>query len=167
MRKTFVFVSLLCVFLVTEPSAGNDEAFEKQLLDRHNVLRAKHGVAHLTWSKEIQRYAQEWAEINARDDRMHHRPRNKYGENIFWMSGGRPTGDYVVDAWYSEIKYYNFNKPGFNYKTGHFTQVVWKDSTKLGCGKAKSRRGGIYVVCNYSPAGNFMGSFRQNVPRLK
>lgn len=26
--------------------------------------------------------------------------------------------------WYSEVEHYNFNKPGFNGKTGHFTQVI-------------------------------------------
>lgn len=28
---------------------------------------------------------------------------------------------------------------------------------------ARNRNGEVYVVCNYNPAGNFLGSFRENV----
>lgn len=48
-------------------------------------------------------------------------------------------------------------------KTGHFTQVIWRDSTELGVGMARNRNGEVYVVCNYNPAGNFLGSFTENV----
>lgn len=51
-------------------------------------------------------------------------------------------------------------------KTGHFTQVVWRDSSELGVGMARNRNGEVYVVCNYNPAGNFLGSFVDNVPPL-
>ncbi|EEC02687.1 conserved hypothetical protein, partial [Ixodes scapularis] len=73
----------------------------------------------------------------------------------------------VVKAWYDEIKDYNFNNGGFSGATGHFTQVVWKNSTKLGCGWARSHRNNIYVVCNYSPPGNYMDKFKENVLRPK
>ena len=67
---------------------------------------------------------------------------------------------------YNEIKYYNFNRGGFSSRTGHFTQVVWKGSTKLGVGIA-TRGSMVVVVARYSPAGNFMGRFAQNVFRQK
>ena len=57
---------------------------------------------------------------------------------------------------------YDFSRPGFDLKTGHFTQVVWKDTRQLGCGVAMCDGGEIWV-CNYSPPGNFVRSFRQNV----
>lgn len=96
---------------------------------------------------------------------MRHRQPNKYGENIYWISGGSPSGESVTDSWYGEIKDYNFARPGFGMKTGHFTQVVWKDSKEIGCGVAKSRRGGTYVVCNYNPPGNYQGRFPTNVTK--
>lgn len=46
--------------------------------------------------------------------------------------------------------------------TGHFTQVVWKATKRLGCGQA-----GKFVVCNYYPAGNVQGQFRDNVAPAK
>lgn len=42
---------------------------------------------------------------------------------------------------------------------GHFTQVVWKDSTKVGCATVKCPAGTVlsfpswYTVCNYNPQG--------------
>jgi len=60
---------------------------------------------------------------------------------------------------------YNYNG-GFQYSTGHFTQVVWKGSTKLGVGYAFGDGGReIYVVAQYTPPGNYMGQFGSNVLR--
>lgn len=47
---------------------------------------------------------------------------------------------------------------------GHFTQVVWKDCTKIGSGVAKYKNK-IFVVTNYSPAGNVENMYLKNVPR--
>jgi len=55
--------------------------------------------------------------------------------------------------WYDEIKDTDGGSglvKDFNYKTGHYTQVVWKDSTDLGCGGYKG-----LTVCMYGPGGNF------------
>lgn len=64
--------------------------------------------------------------------------------------------------WYDEVKTYDYNKPGFSLQTGHFTQVVWKGSTKLGFGSAKV---GDYTanVGLYSPPGNMLDDFKGNV----
>ena len=50
---------------------------------------------------------------------------------------------------------------------GHFTQVVWKNSKKLGIGKAKNKNGKTIVVANYEPAGNWIGQYKDNVPAPK
>lgn len=64
---------------------------------------------------------------------------------------------------YAEEAQHQYGKEPTTLKTGHFTQVVWKDSTELGVGMARNRNGEVYVVCNYNPAGNFLGSFTENV----
>jgi ves G 5 allergen, putative len=46
---------------------------------------------------------------------------------------------------------------------GHFTQLVWKTSKKLGIGQAKGASGNVYVVANYYPPGNIIGEFGSNV----
>lgn len=147
--------------------AETGDAFQASVVNRHNTLRAKHGAPALQWNADVAKVAQNWADTIARSDQMKHRQPNKYGENIFWMSGGQVTGEMVTNSWYNEIKDYNYSRPGFSMKTGHFTQVVWKDSTQIGCGLAKSRRGGTYVVCNYNPPGNYQGRFPANVLKPK
>jgi hypothetical protein len=73
-------------------------------------------------------------------------------------------GAEATDAWYNEIKLYNFYRPGFSMDTGHFTQVVWKGSQKVGVGFAITGDGkSLYVVAQYSPPGNYQGQFGQNV----
>lgn len=167
MSKSVLSIIVLSFLFLTASYAEVSKSFKKSLLSEHNVLRKKHSAPPMKWNNDIRKYAQEWAEKNAKANRMFHRKTHKYGENIYWISRGAPSGKSVVRAWYSEIKDYHFSKPGFSYKTGHFTQVVWKSSVELGCGSAKSRSGGLFVVCNYSPPGNYMRRFRKNVLRAK
>jgi glioma pathogenesis-related protein 2 len=98
------------------------------------------------------------------------------GENIYASYTTESTldpttlGEAAVKEWYDEIKDYNYANPGFSSETGHFTQVVWKGSTKLGCGAAQgtatiegNKYNAFYVVCQYAPAGNVQGQFPDNV----
>lgn len=71
----------------------------------------------------------------------------------------------MTDAWYNEL-----NDPGYTYGdefsegTGHFTQLVWASSERIGCGIGMNDRGtGFYGVANYDPAGNYEGQFKDNV----
>ena len=58
---------------------------------------------------------------------------------------------------------YDFTKGGHQPRTGHFTQVVWKNSKELGMARAKSSNGSVYVVARYCPAGNDLNAFKANV----
>ena len=73
------------------------------------------------------------------------------------------TGQRAVDMWYEEIKDYSFGNPGFASGTGHFTQVVWIGSQEMGVAKASNANGTQFVVARYSPAGNVLGRFPENV----
>ena len=76
------------------------------------------------------------------------------------------VGEAATDAWYNEIKYYDFKKSEFSAETGHFTQVIWKESTKMGVGYAKGRNGAkhtLYVVAQYTLPGNVEEAFSENV----
>jgi glioma pathogenesis-related protein 2 len=164
MKKLIIFI-LITGFACT--ILADNSTFENEILKRHNQYRKKHGVAKLEWNDSIASYAQQWAHTLARENRMRHRGQRKYGENIYWRSGGSVNGKMPVDSWYREIKDYNFKRQGFSSRTGHFTQVVWKNTTEIGCGKSVSSSGGIFVVCNYNPPGNFMGRFEKNVLPLE
>lgn len=156
-----IFICLLCSFLGVS-SAASAKSFEKEVLDAHNSYRARHNAPPLQLNDKLSNLATDWAKYLLANNRMEHRKNSGYGENIYMASGGNLAGTDAVRSWYNEIKYYNWNHPSFQMNTGHFTQVVWKSSKKLGVGFA--RRGNtIYVVCNYDPPGNYMNQFQQNV----
>eukprot|EP00775_Hariotina_reticulata_P005869 gene5869-6110_t len=97
------------------------------------------------------------------------------GENLYATSDvnvGTPFALMnAVDLWYKEISQYNFNAGQFSGATGHFTQLVWKASNQVGCAAQVCSQGiggtswsqGIFVVCRYTPPGNVIGRFRENV----
>ena len=139
---------------------------------------------------QLSAYAEEWAKKLAREDTFEHRTNQELGENLYcsWSSNPKAKcpGDKPVDSWYSEIKKYSFGAEPtnlssgkirnqwfvisflfWNFSTGHFTQVVWKNSKKLGIAKAKNKNGKTIVVANYEPAGNWIGQYKDNVPPPK
>jgi uncharacterized protein YkwD len=137
----------------------------------HNTYRTKHQSPNVTIDDTLNQSAQTWAQTIAAKGDLEHSTGSGVGENIYWAGGSSTNlGSAAVQDWYSEIKDYDYNNPGFSSDTGHFTQVVWKGSTKVGCGAAPgpatingTKYDGFYVVCQYSPAGNVEGQFPNNV----
>ncbi|XP_053551401.1 Golgi-associated plant pathogenesis-related protein 1-like [Bombina bombina] len=148
-----------------EPQSVNMAQFENDFLSAHNAYRKRHGSPPLQLSRELSNSAQQWANYLLSIRTMKHSG-SGYGENIYYAYGFKELkGQQPVDSWYNEIQYYNFSQPGFAMNTGHFTQVVWKDSKLLGVGVATDGKGLFYCVGQYSPAGNVMspGYFERNV----
>lgn len=149
---------------------GTQGDFEQDFLNAHNIYRSRHGVPALKLDKKLCKFSAEWAKNLADRNVLEHRKNSPYGENIYCMYSSDPNftinGYAPVDTWYEEITLHPFGKEPSNLKSGHFTQVVWKNSEYLGVGVAKNRHNKVYVVANYSPAGNFVGDYVQNVPPL-
>jgi len=136
----------------------------EQLLQLHNKARAEVGAGPLSWSKNLAVYAQKWAvHLALTTCGLEHRPetgewRQEHGENLFLGTADYYGAADAVGAWVSEKKYY---KGGILtssnwHASGHYTQVVWKDTKQVGCAKIACK-GNIIVVCNYDPPGNFLG----------
>jgi uncharacterized protein YkwD len=152
-------------------------ALRSAAVSQHNTYRATHKSPNITLSDSLNSSAQAWAENLASSGQFQHSTnRNNVGENLYASytteTSIDPTtlGNKAVSDWYSEIKDYNYASPGFSSDTGHFTQVVWKGSTQLGCGAAQgtatiegTKYNAFYVVCQYAPAGNVQGQFPDNV----
>jgi len=142
-------------------------------LDKHNEYRQTHGASPLTWDDTLAQKALEWAN-GCKWEHSNFGSQYGYGENLY-AGTGTFDGAHAVKGWYDEITDpgYNFNNPGFyqNPGTGHFTQVVWKGTTKVGCAVTTCNPlqplglNGFYFVCEYSPAGNVQGQFPTNVLR--
>ena len=142
------------------------------VLQAHNRVRSKHGLKPLVWSDKLASYSQQWANHLCRTGKctMVHRPGTPpYGENLYWASPviwttgekavQNTTIKEVVKVWADEEDWYDYGsnscEPGK--QCGHYTQMVWKSTTKVGCafkvGKDKSQS----WVCSYDPPGNFTG----------
>ena len=141
-----------------------------ELVRYHNKVRDEVGVGPVKWSPALARFAQEWADEVARTGKIGHRPgegefAQKYGENIAWGSGGGYDVLTAARSWYEEKESYTPGTPiprDFrDFKAGHYTQMVWKDTTEIGAGKAViqagDQKGSLFVVCNYNPRGNMIG----------
>ncbi|XP_072745189.1 uncharacterized protein [Anoplolepis gracilipes] len=147
--------------------SGPPKEFINVCLDTHNFYRSRHGAPPLRLSKQLCKTSQDWANILAARGRLEHRANIDYGENLYCMWSSNPKtivgGEEPVNEWYAEETQHQYGKEPTTLKTGHFTQVIWRDSIELGVGMARNRNGEVYVVCNYNPAGNFLGSFTENV----
>jgi len=98
-----------------------------------------------------------------------HSQANDFGENVFWASPAQYSDGFteiqqltptqVVDDWGSEKNDYNYpsNSCAVGKMCGHYTQIVWKSTTEVGCGKALCPDNSQVWVCSYEPAGNYVG----------
>jgi uncharacterized protein YkwD len=143
-------------------SAAVPEAL-RGLVEAHNARRAAHCAPPLAWSTAVAAVAQRHADqLRAGGCNLIHSS-GPYGENLFGASpAGGATAAAVVDSWYGEVARYSFARPGFSMETGHFTQVVWRGTTRLGCGVARCADSEVWV-CNYDGPGNVEGQFPDNV----
>lgn len=143
-------------------TAAGSSPLEDALLDAHNQYRSDVGVAPLTWSDTVAASAQAWADRLAATDSFEHSA-SGYGENIWKGTTGAYSPADMVDSWGSEQEFFIPNAPFPNLSTtgswfdvGHYTQIVWADTTQVGCGLATGN-GWDVLVCQYDPPGNFRG----------
>jgi len=145
-------------------AGGSDESIAGEILSAHNRARAgvepapTSPIAPLAWSSEIASAAQAWA-----DGCAFKHSGGKYGENIYASAGSNTTPQNVVDAWVSEVENYDYARNACSGTCGHYTQVIWRNSTKLGCAFRNCTKNSPFSgfsqwqfwVCNYDPPGNF------------
>lgn len=135
-----------------------------QVLALHNQVRAEVGVGPLRWSSDLAIYAGDWAERLAETGcAMAHRPcsgkwREMYGENLFIGTARAYNASDAVLAWAAEKDSYQggvLQRHNWS-AAGHYTQMIWEDTTQVGCGVGVCRDK-LIVVCNYDPPGNILG----------
>ena len=128
-----------------------------EMVEAHNRWRQRYDTDPVEWSDELATYAQAWAdELAAAGMTLRHRSPNPYGENLFWSKGAPRTPTEVVDAWGREEASYDHSQNNWWPKAGHFSQVIWKSTRRIGCGVARVGDQELWV-CNYDPRGNWSG----------
>jgi glioma pathogenesis-related protein 2 len=157
-------------------SALDVNGLRNNALETHNTYRSAHKTPVLNVSQSLNASAQKYADQLAVKGVFEHSGMPGIGENLFVLHTTAPAinssnlAKHAVKSWYDEASLYNYNSPDFSHQTGHFTQIVWKDSTQIGCGISQgastikgTRYNSFYVACHYNPPGNVMRQFASNV----
>jgi len=153
-------------------------AVQNSILAAHNTERASitsATVPALTWSADAEAVALKYAaklESDGTCTLIHNPDRGKFGENLA-MKGKSTPFSYVdftaaeatgmVNAWIAEKADYNYATNKCKPKPvqcGHYTQVVWKTTTTVGCAVLACKYtpyNALILICNYAPPGNWVG----------
>ncbi|KAM8800517.1 glioma pathogenesis-related protein 1 [Rhynchonycteris naso] len=161
----------------------NNEAFIKDCVHFHNKFRsevkpAASDMLYMTWDPVLAQTAKTWArncrfEHNKELQHPHklHPNFTSLGENIWTGSLSIFSVSSAITNWYSEIQHYDFKTRNCNHVCGHYTQVVWADTYKVGCAVqycsavstgTATITNAAHFICNYGPAGNYRGSWPYN-----
>ena len=139
------------------PAQGRSSASIAQaMLDAHNAIRARVGVPPLVWSDQLAQVAQDWANHLIATGSFAHRPNNRYGENIYAISGGHATPAEVVDSGPRKRGDTIFAAIPALASAATIRRSCGARHAAVGCAVATDRRREVWV-CNYDPPGNIIG----------
>ncbi|KAL5007823.1 hypothetical protein ScPMuIL_016629 [Solemya velum] len=137
---------------------GISDKDKKFIVEEHNRYRSAvqptaTNMMKMSWDDEVAHIAQVWAETcQFEHDKSRAIPgRFSVGQNL---AKGQRTWEQAMSDWHSEIKDFEYGTR--SNRVGHFTQMVWASSIKIGCGYAECGTDRMFV-CNYGPAGNVNG----------
>lgn len=131
-------------------------SLSRAMLDAQNGVRARVGEPPLAWSPQLAAFAQDWANRLIVTRSFGHRPNDRYGENLYAVSGGAASPRQVVDAWTVEARDYDIRSNTCIGVCGHYTQIVWRTTRAVGCAIATDPEREVWV-CEYDPPGNVVG----------
>ncbi|XP_019398739.1 PREDICTED: glioma pathogenesis-related protein 1-like [Crocodylus porosus] len=151
-----------------------DSQFIEECVKVHNNFRASvnpraSNMFHMTWDPDLAKTAKAWAKkclfkhnIYLKKKGQAHPTFNPVGENLWTGSLSLFSATAAITSWQSEVKYYSYTNNACSKVCGHYTQVVWDNSYKVGCAvhfcpKVEGFGGtnAAHFICNYGPAGNY------------
>jgi uncharacterized protein YkwD len=166
---------LLSTFAASSPTArssamastpgvypGSD--FADEMVRGHNEVRAQVGAPPVRWNRDLARQAEAWAETNLRLGHLQHstpQSRPRQGENLAAVYGGHIRPASLLSGWAGERSKYHSEpidcgSPTDISMVGHYTQIIWRRTTEIGCGTASDLDNQV-LVCRYRPPGNVCG----------
>jgi hypothetical protein len=145
--------------------AGRNASFAHRLIAAHNAERMVMRVPLMAWDPALATGAATYARQLAYSGTFAHSDRSArrgIGENL-WMGTSRAFSlEQMVGTWISERQWFrqgifpNVSRSGGWARVGHYSQIIWPTTTRVGCGLANGR-GRDVLVCRYAPAGNIDG----------
>lgn len=154
----FLSVAICYLQMVAEAGTNISETIQGFLVPQ-NEAREQVGVSPLKWDVKLATYARVYARERRGDCLLQH-SEGPFGENIFWGSVRGWNATDAVGAWVDEKKWYNYanNSCSSGQDCTHYTQIVWRTTTNVGCAVIKCNSGDTFITCNYYPPGNFVGA---------
>ncbi|KAI6700141.1 hypothetical protein NL676_014465 [Syzygium grande] len=151
--------------LLPPPSPASPlPAAAQEFLDAHNEARTEVGVPPLRWSPNLAAATSRL--VRYQRDRMScsfaNLTASSFGGNQLW-AGGAGTAlapRAAVGAWVKEKIYYDHasNTCAAGHQCGVYTQVVWRNSSEVGCAQASCvKEAASLTICFYNPPGNVVG----------
>ena len=147
-------------------STGLDNAFDARLLAAHNRERTAAGIQPLAWSDTLAADAADWAETLADMNDLEHAEdedeNDPQGENLWLGTRASYSPEEMVGMWIEEKRHFrpgifpNNSSTGNLEDIGHYTQLMWRDTAKVGCAKSGNEENEV-LVCRYATAGNVIG----------
>jgi uncharacterized protein YkwD len=168
MRLNSLFVLFLSTFVLngysqSEKAIYKNPDFISAILQQHNTYRSALQLPALVWSPALATDALAWGRHLASIDKGQHdqSARGKEGENLWWGTADAYSYTDMVAMWGNEknsFQYGVFPDVGTSHSAmvGHYTQIVWKNTTSVGCalvGNGKTD----FLVCRYTVPGNVVG----------
>ncbi|KAH0727309.1 hypothetical protein KY284_003174 [Solanum tuberosum] len=152
-------IALVVCFItfVIFPFISEAQNTPQDYVNAHNEARRQVGVGPMTWDNRLATFAQNYANQRAGDCRMQHSG-GPYGENLA-SAFPQLNAAGAVQQWVNERQWYNYNSNTCQAGRvcGHYTQVVWRNSVRLGCARVRCNNGWYFITCNYDPRGNMSG----------
>jgi hypothetical protein len=147
------------------PAARGGALLRQAMLEGHNAARAALGQPALVWDDGLARDAKRYAQVLARTGNFRHAiqpKRDPQGENLWTGTRGAYAYAEMIGHWVDERRMWkrgvtpDFATTGRWEDVAHYTQIVWRGTTRVGCALA-SNRSDDYLVCRYAPPGNVVG----------
>ncbi|XP_071891141.1 glioma pathogenesis-related protein 1-like [Anas platyrhynchos] len=151
-----------------------DAKFIEDCVSAHNNFRSKtnppaSNMFRMTWDPDLAKTAKAWAKrcqfkhnMYLREPGQTHPRFASVGENIWTGSFSIFSVKEAITSWYNEVKDYNYTTNSCRRVCGHYTQIVWARSYKVGCAvhfcptvQYFSGKNAALFICNYGPAGNY------------
>lgn len=156
--------------IVTEQRQGDRpqdlSGLENRLLALHNRERSATGARPLTWDQGLAKAAAAYGPALARLGKLAHSPaasRPGQGENLWMGTRDAYALEEMAGGWAAEKSLFRpgvfpggVSRSGHWSDVGHYTQMIWKGTTHVGCTVHKTRRWD-FLICRYSPPGNVVG----------
>ncbi|XP_068929684.1 peptidase inhibitor 16 [Petaurus breviceps papuanus] len=168
MQSSRCLPAVFLLFTAAQMSCSLKDEEKQTVVELHNLYRSQvsppaTNMKNMKWDEDLAAFAKAYA---SKCVWGHNKDRGRRGENLFAITEGEMDLQLAVEQWYNEHEHYNLSNAtcAEGQMCGHYTQVVWAKTERIGCGSQFCEKlegvmeTNIHVlVCNYEPPGNVKG----------